>query len=159
MADQPPDQFPADQAAWDTVFGRLQREELARATREHPDPVLSLHEGYAILWEEVDELWELVRQRADRRSGAAVLAELVQIAAMAQRIAQDLGCVGQTTHLRPSVWQLAQQRALEIDWHIRRNDVLEREVSVLAADLRHAQARAQLRELRRPTTKRKGGRR
>lgn len=144
-ATAPRDPFHAEQAAWDTIFARRQREELAQARRKHPDPVLSLHEGYAILAEEVDELWDLVRQRTQRRSGAAVLEELVQVAAMAQRIAEDLGYTYQAAPA-PSAYQIAQQRAMTIDGHVRRNDELERELSVVEAELRHAQARAKIAE-------------
>lgn len=140
-----PDPFPAEQAAWDTIFARRQREELAEARRKHRDPVLSLHEGYAILAEEVDELWDLVRQRAKHRSSAAVLEELVQVAAMAQRIAEDLGYTYQAAPA-PSLYQIAQQQGVTMDRYVRRNDELERELSVVEAELRHAQARAQIAE-------------
>jgi hypothetical protein len=39
----------------------------------------------------VDELWEEVRKRPRDRDRSHVLSELVQIAAMAQRTAEDLG--------------------------------------------------------------------
>lgn len=48
----------------------------------------SAHEGYAILLEEVDELWEEVRRK--NRSDTLVLAELIQVAAMARRFAEDI---------------------------------------------------------------------
>lgn len=148
-----PDPFPAEQAAWDTIFARRQREELAEARRKHPDPVLSLHEGYAILAEEVDELWDLVRQRTQHRSGAAVLEELVQVAAMAQRIAEDLGYTYQAAPT-PSLYQVAQRRAMTIDGHVRRTDELERELSVVHADLRQAQAALAIQQTNGPTVRR-----
>lgn len=67
------------------------REELARARSKHA-PIHSLHEGYAIIAEELDELWEHVRRKGPgARDRESVRRELVQIAAMAQRTAEDLG--------------------------------------------------------------------
>ena len=54
------------------------------------DPIGNLHEGYAVLLEEVDELWDEVRKQPSVRRKSDVMSELVQIAAMAQRIAEDL---------------------------------------------------------------------
>jgi len=62
--------------------------ELARA-RSKFGPVASLHEGYAVILEELDEFWEEVRgQNSDDRLRRAYR-ELVQVAAMAQRTAED----------------------------------------------------------------------
>jgi hypothetical protein len=52
------------------------------------DPMASAHEGYAVILEELDELWELVKR--DRGRDSAALAEAVQIAAMAVRYVIDL---------------------------------------------------------------------
>lgn len=60
-----------------------------RATKKHA-PMNSLHEGYAVLLEEVDELWEEVRKQTKKRNPREVLEECVQIAAMAGRIATDV---------------------------------------------------------------------
>lgn len=49
----------------------------------------SPHEGYAILLEEVDELWEEVRRSPSRYEPAAVRAEAIQVAAMALRFLTD----------------------------------------------------------------------
>jgi hypothetical protein len=74
-------------------FGDLVRRELEEA-RRGPYPALhSLHEAYAVLLEELDELWEMTRKKDRDRDPAAVLRELVQIAAMSQRAAEDLGFV------------------------------------------------------------------
>lgn len=61
------------------------RLELMRAQAKFP-PMASLHEGYAILKEEVDELWDEVKgqQRRER-----IAAELLQVAAMAVRMYLD----------------------------------------------------------------------
>jgi hypothetical protein len=62
--------------------------ELARARTMYPK-VASLHEGWAIIHEESCELWDLVRSGAGA-SGEEERKELVQIAAMCQRVAEDL---------------------------------------------------------------------
>ena len=64
--------------------------ELARAQTLYP-PLHSAHEAYAVLAEELDEFWDQVRTQDVLRDRTAMLAELVQIAAMAQRAAEDLG--------------------------------------------------------------------
>lgn len=62
--------------------------ELARARSKHPGKQLGLHEGYGVLLEEVDEFWSLVKSQ--RPAMTNVYDELVQIAAMAQRTAEDV---------------------------------------------------------------------
>lgn len=75
-------------------FVTLQLTELVKARRKFP-PHHSLHESWAILKEEVDELWDEVKKYpyANRSSDLAgkVLKEVVQVAAMAQRCAEDCG--------------------------------------------------------------------
>lgn len=68
------------------------RRELRKARDGHAR-LNSLHEAYAVILEEVDELWELVRRKRQDRTPEAVLEELVQIGAMAQRAAEDLNLV------------------------------------------------------------------
>lgn len=70
-------------------FPALVEMELAEARRGHK-PQNSAHEGYAVLLEEMDELWEEVRKRRHSRSAFKMLGELVQIGAMAQRMAEDV---------------------------------------------------------------------
>ena len=70
------------------TFAELVREEVTKARSKHA-PIHSLHEGYAVLLEEVDELWDEVKKRAAFRDQRNVLLELVQIGAMAQRVAED----------------------------------------------------------------------
>lgn len=71
--------------------------ELARARAKHR-PMHSPHEGYAVLLEELDELW--VEVKAQRPSHERLRAELVQIGAMAQRMAEDEGViVGRAEHI------------------------------------------------------------
>lgn len=61
--------------------------ELTRARSEHPALQTTLHEGYAVLLEEVDEVWDLVKSK--RPDPTNLLKELIQVAAMAQRFAED----------------------------------------------------------------------
>lgn len=51
-------------------------------------PMRSAHEGFAILLEEVDELWDEVKKKESDR--AKMRAEALQVAAMAIRFAQDV---------------------------------------------------------------------
>lgn len=72
-------------------------EELARARGKFPN-LLGPHEGYAVLLEEVEELWERVKAHKHGREMRAMLwteraamrAECLQIAAMAVRFYVDL---------------------------------------------------------------------
>ena len=54
-------------------------------------PFASAHEGFAILKEEVDELWEEIKVNEGRRDLDKVVAEARQVAAMALRIMIDCG--------------------------------------------------------------------
>jgi len=57
--------------------------ELERARALHPRRFNSAHEGYAVLLEEVDELWDEIKANPqDRRR---MRAEAIQVAAMAMR--------------------------------------------------------------------------
>ena len=50
----------------------------------------SYHEAYAVILEELDEFWEIVRQKTQDRDDRKAYAELVQIAVTAWRTARDL---------------------------------------------------------------------
>ncbi len=50
----------------------------------------SAHEGFAVLKEEVDELWDIVKQKQNERDLGKMQKEAVQIAAMAYRFAVEL---------------------------------------------------------------------
>lgn len=63
-------------------------DELARAKKNH-GPIASLHEGYGVILEEVEEFWAEVRKK--KSTPARVKAELEQIAAMAIRVIEDCG--------------------------------------------------------------------
>lgn len=53
-------------------------------------PFNSAHEGYAVLLEEVDELWDHVKTNQKRRDLQAMRKEAIQVAAMALRFAADV---------------------------------------------------------------------
>lgn len=77
----------------DTRFFKIVQvviDELDRATKIHPEPMRSPHEGFAILKEEVDELWEVVRGKDESRDPLAMQKEAVQVAAMALRFLSDV---------------------------------------------------------------------
>jgi hypothetical protein len=65
------------------------KEELALAQQKFP-PMRSFHEGYAILQEEVDELWTEVKASKPDSDTARMRAEAIQVAAMALRFVIDL---------------------------------------------------------------------
>ena len=67
----------------------LVRGELYRAA-ECFDSFSSAHEGWAVIKEEVDELWDEVKRKQNTRSIEKMRAESVQIAAMAIRFALDI---------------------------------------------------------------------
>ena len=52
-------------------------------------PFHSMHEGYGVLLEEVDELWDWVKTKNEFRIKSKVHKECIQIAAMALRMIID----------------------------------------------------------------------
>ncbi|MFB3894299.1 MAG: hypothetical protein ACE15C_20025 [Phycisphaerae bacterium] len=72
-------------------FAELVAAELARARQKHSD-MNSAHEAYAVILEELDEFWEMVKTDDHKFSDGQdrMVAELVQIAAMCQRAAEDV---------------------------------------------------------------------
>jgi len=78
-----PEKFTLDQVVFDV------REELERATSIH-GPFYSPHEGYAVLLEEVDELWDEIKKGKGRSLSYKGMTEAIQVAAMAMRLAMDL---------------------------------------------------------------------
>lgn len=81
----------ADGAAHDAAqqFWRDAAAELARAQAKYP-AMHSAHEAYAVLLEEIEEVWALVKVKQANHDHAAMRAELVQVAAMAARFALDV---------------------------------------------------------------------
>ena len=69
-------------------FAALVAQELADAREGHAR-INSLHEGFAVILEEVDEFKAEVWKKRSKRDLNNVLIELVQIGAMAQRVAED----------------------------------------------------------------------
>jgi hypothetical protein len=63
--------------------------EFRRASAKN-DKFNSAHEGYAILDEEVDELWDEVKKKRKLRNAELMKGECKQIAAMAIRFMHDL---------------------------------------------------------------------
>lgn len=61
--------------------------EFRRASARHP-PMVSPHEGYAVILEELDELWDEIKHNRGRAQEA--LEEAIQIAAMGLRYVTDL---------------------------------------------------------------------
>jgi hypothetical protein len=62
--------------------------ELEQARAWNPKPFSSPHEGYGVLLEEVDELWDEIKKQ--QPSCARMRAEAIQVAAMAIRFIEDL---------------------------------------------------------------------
>lgn len=78
----------ANERLYQKLLGEL-RGELYRAAEEH-DGFNSAHEGWAVILEEVDELWLEVMKKRAARSKDKMRAEAIQIAAMALRFAMDV---------------------------------------------------------------------
>lgn len=63
--------------------------EVLRAEGMHK-PINSLHEGYAVIQEELDEFWDEVRKKSKDRHQADWITELVQTAAMCVRTIHNI---------------------------------------------------------------------
>lgn len=63
--------------------------EVSSAESKWP-PLNSAHEAWAVLMEEVDELWDHVRVNQKRRDLSAMRKEAIQVAAMAVRFVRDV---------------------------------------------------------------------
>lgn len=71
------------------TFQQIVEEELV-SVRRRCKPFVDLHQGLGILWEEFTEFRDEVFKKSRKRDLANTLRELVQIAGIAQRIAEDL---------------------------------------------------------------------
>lgn len=78
--------YPVDESA----FAEKVRHELEAARRKHAQGILTPHEAYAVILEELDEAWDVIRAKWTPESPLRLVEELVQIAAMCQRAAEDL---------------------------------------------------------------------
>ena len=63
--------------------------ELCRARDQHTK-FNSEHEGWAVIMEEVDELWDEIKKKKEKRDKKILMKEAIQISAMAMRFASDL---------------------------------------------------------------------
>ena len=61
--------------------------EVVQASRKHK-PMNSAHEGYAVLKEEVDELWDEIKHK--QQNHRLMRKEAIQVAAMAIRLIHDV---------------------------------------------------------------------
>lgn len=64
-------------------------EEFYRASDLYPD-LHSNHEGYAVIKEEIDELWDAIKKSKDVKGNNHIRHELIQIGAMAVRYLNNL---------------------------------------------------------------------
>ena len=64
--------------------------ELDEATATNA-PFHSAHEGYAVILEEVDELWDEIKKKPANRNTIEMRKEAIQVAAMAIRFIMDGG--------------------------------------------------------------------
>lgn len=83
------DKFEAPIASLHSAFALHVACEIQRARAKHK-PINSAHEGYAVILEELDEFWDEVKKSRELRDKRRMYDELVQIAAMAQRTAEDV---------------------------------------------------------------------
>lgn len=65
------------------------KEELERATTKF-GPFTSSHEGYAVIKEELDELWDEIKTNKRPDTLVRQRAEVIQVAAMAVRFVMDV---------------------------------------------------------------------
>ena len=72
-------------------FTDLVEAELLKARAKFPTGMHGPHESYAVILEELDEFWDEVRSQ--NHYPGKMLKELVQVAAMCARAAEDCGFV------------------------------------------------------------------
>jgi hypothetical protein len=74
------------------------KDEVERAGKLYP-PMNSAHEAYAVLLEEVEELWTEIKKKPHERRSNFVTGEAIQVAAMSLRLILDLVNTGRLTKL------------------------------------------------------------
>ena len=94
--------------SWDAIYGEhelrsinmmesdflyLVETELVKAREKHTVPIHTPHEAYGVIAEEVAEFFDEVRRQQIHKG--TMLRELIQIAAMCYRSAEDLGLLAQ----------------------------------------------------------------
>lgn len=84
--------------------------ELEKAMTKHPTGMRSNHEGYAVLREEVDELWDEIKKQ--KPCPPCIRKECIQVAAMALRFLIDLKPAKQE---QPPISREEEAKALGID--------------------------------------------
>jgi len=70
-------------------FNILVEKELKSARKQH-GKINSIHEGYAVILEEIDEVWDIVKKKDKERNFEDLLKELIQVGSMAQKMAEDV---------------------------------------------------------------------
>lgn len=75
-------------------------------------PFNSAHEGFAVLKEEVDELWDQVKVNQKKRDLSKMRNEAIQVAAMAIRFAAE---VANETQIMPGISELAREEEEKMD--------------------------------------------
>jgi len=73
-----------------SIFDEI-RAELEKANQHHRAEFASLHEAYAVLLEEVEEVWEITKMKEANRDLAHLRHELIQVAAMAVKAIGSIG--------------------------------------------------------------------
>lgn len=64
-------------------FSAIEAECIHASRHHHQTEFHSLHEAYAVIAEELDEVWDICRLKKEARSRERVEKELIQVAAMA----------------------------------------------------------------------------
>lgn len=72
------------------VITEMVKAEIKRAKLKFPENFVNQHEGYAVLLEEVDELWVEIKKNQSKYDLLKQKKESIQVAAMAIRIAVEL---------------------------------------------------------------------
>jgi hypothetical protein len=82
-----PNAVSSDKLTWVEIFPQLVQEVLDFARKEHPVPFHGLYEGLGVLLKEQDQLQCAIFRGKNSKD---VLIELASVAAMCQRIAEDI---------------------------------------------------------------------
>ena len=71
------------------IFDEIQAE--VKRAEAHGDTFNSLHEAYAVILEELDEVWDIARKKRKDRSITELRKEFIQLAAMSVKALNSLG--------------------------------------------------------------------